>query len=205
MTVIGACWDANGRVWIGADSKSGGSPHPVRKIWAWRGLTLAFAGEGALALRLQHEASSSDPPSSPSGSVTDDLWRLSDHMRSLAETMGVLRDGVQGQRFVDARIIATNGRRVWVLSDGWSVAEHGPEAAIIGGGDRVAVEAAYLAAVASGATPGEMALTIALTSVCRVWDDAGPPVHVVGPDKLEDVDLNGMLDLVAQLVNHDAA
>lgn len=178
MTAIAAVWD-NGGVILAADSRASDHSRPVRKIWRMGSLWLAFAGDAAVAARLQHEAAHPSEEAGPPKSVEECLWSLLDRLRGWAFAAGLTRDGAQGQKFVSATIIATDGARAWRLEDGWSVEEIFPRDAIIGGGDRTAVEAAYFAAIAGGARPGRHALEIAMHAVMQVWNGAGPPLVVV--------------------------
>lgn len=176
MTAIGAAWDADGRVWIAADSRCSGHARIARKWWRWGNLTLALAGDEALALWLQRQHAIYTPAPAL---VEDRLWGLVETIREHAAATGQTREGTQGQRFASADLVATDGRRLWLLMDGWSVEEINRSTAVVGIGDRTAVEAAYLAAVAGGATPGPVALEHALVAVCRVWHGAGLPVEIV--------------------------
>ena len=174
MTCIIGTWDVDGTVILGADSQQSGSRRPAMKLWYEGHAIIGGAGDASLIRWLQdHPAEGLSEADAAAW-----CWAYLERLRSRAGDVGLLRDGVQGTRFTGTDLLVGLAGRLFVLYDGVRVEEIQRSDAVVAIGDPTAGEAAYFAAIAGGATPGEVALEMALRAVCRVSADVGGPIVV---------------------------
>lgn len=173
MTAAAAIYTPTGIV-IGADSRTTclGAHIEVRKIWAHGDWRMAGAGDGDV-LRLV-QAGDLDT----SGDPTRMLYSYLLAIREQAASIGMVRDGVGGTRWVSADIIAAHPvHGLWLLSDGQGVLRWTPEMGMLAIGDPSAVRAAY---VALGGVPTLECVADALRVVGQVSAVVGGPYHLEG-------------------------
>lgn len=181
MTAAAACYTETG-IAIAADSLCVNDHAEVaeRKIWGLNGWVFAAAGDAALArwLRVHPLQEIRGEEGEPHEEPEAYLWRLLDHVIAGAQRYGLIRDGVQGQRFAAIDLIACHHTAgIYIIHDGQSVRRVDEVEGIVAIGDPTAVRAAFVALATSGCGRSLYTLVRAIRCVSDVSDVVGGPVR----------------------------